>query len=124
MVMENERLSADKREFREKNFTPNGKFKKGNIIGRFPKVLTLTYLTNLIKKDERVHPDKVPLLKHYLERLRRSDILLAKFMDKYLPTLQELEVTIPKVVKEVVYIQGGKPPEEENDATTDDRKEK
>ena len=87
--MKDERLSVDKREFKEDNFKPNGKFKKGNIIGRFPKKLTLTYLTKLIRKDERLHPDEPTLLKHYKDRLFKNDILLGKFMDKYIPTINE-----------------------------------
>jgi hypothetical protein len=70
-----------------------GLFTKGNKYGSFPRKLTLAYLTRSIRQDEKLHPNKKRLLEHYKERLLRNDNLLAKFMDKYLPTLNNNEVT-------------------------------
>ena len=94
--MDNSSKSTYKQEFIKENYNklPNGqlRLKKNNKVGRFPKKLTLTYLTKLIRKDEKTYPDKKKLLEHYLERLRRNDNLLAKFMDKYLPTINRNEI--------------------------------
>ena len=91
--MEENRLSGDKRIENENNRNPNGTFKENNTVGRFPKKLTITYLTKLIRKDEKLHPGKKPILLHYKERLYKNDNLLAKFMDKYLPTINRNELT-------------------------------
>jgi len=105
--MENVRLSADKRKEFDRFEDGRNKFAKGNTIGRMPKKLTLTYLTKLIRKDERLHPDEPTLLKHYKDRLFKNDILLAKFIDKYIPTINELTGAgggpISITLREIIY---------------------
>lgn len=91
--MVDDRLSGKKRSEDDKNRNPNGTFREGNVIGRFPKKLTLNYLTKLIRKDEKSNPDKKTILKHYKDRLFKNDNLLAKFMDKYIPTKTISELT-------------------------------
>ena len=105
--MKDNQLSGDKWIKNEKYRNPDGTFKKGHPFGRFPKKLTLTYLTKLIRKDERLHPDEPTLLKHYKDRLFKNDILLAKFMDKYIPTINEITGAggepISIILRKIIY---------------------
>ena len=108
MVMEENRLSG------EKPIENNGKdekgwFTKGNKYGRFPKDLTLQHLTKLFREEEKRHLDKKTILQHYKERLMKSDNLLAKFIDKYVPTKTINEITgkdgspLTVTLKKVIY---------------------
>ena len=107
--MEDNQLSGDKWIENEEYRNPDGTFKKGHPFGRFPKNLTLTYLTKLIRQDEKSNPDKKTILKHYKDRLFKNDNLLAKFMDKYLPTKTINELTgadgtpLTVTLKKVIY---------------------
>lgn len=91
--MENNRLDGDIRSENEKYRNDNGTFKEGNKFGSFPRKLSLNYFTRFIRKDEKLHPGKKTLLRHYKERLYRNDNLLAKLMDKYMPTTTINELT-------------------------------
>jgi len=91
--MENNRIDGDIPSENNIGKDKKGWFTKGNKYGSFPRKLTITYLTKLIRKDEKLHPDKKPILIHYKERLYKSDVLLSKFMDKYLPTININELT-------------------------------
>lgn len=85
----------------ENNFTTNKKgqcrFAKGNQLGQMPKKgVTLKDLTKLIIEYENARgKGKDALLKHYVNRLYENDLLLAKFMDKYIPTTNINELTGP-----------------------------
>jgi hypothetical protein len=88
---------------------PNGTFKKGTQIGRMKKRgYTLLDLTKVAMEYDNTHD--VSILKHYIEQLMEDNRLLENFINKYVPLKQELEVTMPKIVKETVYMQAGEPP--------------
>ena len=68
---------------------PDGTFKKGTKIGCMKKKgFTLTDLNKLIRKYEKVNGE--PLLKHYIEQLFKDNRLLEKYIDKNVPTKNEL----------------------------------
>ena len=93
---------------KEDNFEKNGKFKKGNIIGTFPKTgLTLKHLTKLVMEYEKTKDHS--LLEHYAKRLYKNDQLLAQFIQKYVPqkTINELTGAdgspLSVTLKELIY---------------------
>ena len=106
--MEDNRLNGDKpieNDWKDEK----GLFKKGNKYGSFPKDLTLKHLTKLFREEEKQHPDKETILQHYKKRLFKNDNLLAKFVDKYVPTKTINELTgadgspLKIIFNEVVY---------------------
>lgn len=113
MENKNQRLNDDKRRTIEDNFDlkPDGHrvFKKGNKCGSFPRKLTLTYLTKLIRKDEKINPKKKPLLKIYIDLLRTHPYLLDKFISRYVPTTTINQLTgeggepLSIILKKVFY---------------------
>lgn len=77
---------------RNRDFNKEGKFVKGNKVGRMKKKgFTLTDLNKLIRKYEEAH-DK-PLLKHYIEQLFKDNKLLDKYVDRNIPTKTISELT-------------------------------
>jgi len=89
---------------------PDGTFKKGTQVGRMKKKgFTLTDLNKVVIEYEKTH--ELPILKHYIEQLYKDNTLLGKYIDKNVPTKQEFEFIIPKVVHEVEFVQKGEPPE-------------
>lgn len=96
---------------RNKNFDEKGRFVKGNVIGRMPKKgFTLAHLNKLVRKFEESKDNKKgTLLKHYIRRLFRNDRLLAKYMDKNVPTKTINELTGPGgepisiTLREIIY---------------------
>jgi len=91
----------------EDNFKlkPDGRrvFAKGNQIGRIRKKgYTLTDLTKVAMEYDKTHDESI--LKHYINQLISDNRLLENFVNRYIPPKQELEVNIPKVIKEVVFI--------------------
>ena len=101
---------------------PDGTFKKGTQIGRMKKKgYSLTDLTKVAMEYDKTHD--LAILEHYIEQLFVGNRLLDKFIDRYVPPKQELEVSIPKVIKEVVFVD--KPPDrKENIGENEHRKEK
>jgi len=68
---------------------PDGTFKKGTKIGCMKKKgFTLTDLNKLIRKYEKVNGEL--LLKHYIAQLFKDNRLLEKYIDKNVPTKNEL----------------------------------
>ena len=106
---------------RNTNFNERGKFIEGNVIGRMPKNgFTLTDLNKLVKEFEKSPQNKRgSLLKHYIKRLYKNDRLLAKYLDKNIPTKNELTGPdggpVSVVLNELVYKKPLKK-EEENTA--------
>ena len=80
------------------NFTRDPKtgqcrFAKGTQIGRMPKKgFTLTDLNKMIAEFEMTG-DKQILIKHYIEQLFKDNNLLARYMDKNIPTKTISELT-------------------------------
>ena len=103
------------KEFIEKNYNklPNGqlRLKKGTQIGRMPKKgFTLSDINKMIREYEEAEgKEKNILLKHYIKRLYKNDWLLAKFMDKNIPTKSVNELTGPGgdplniTLREIIY---------------------
>ena len=80
------------------------RFAKGNKIGRMKKKgFTLTDLNKVVVAYEKTHDQTI--LKHYIEQLFKDNRLLDKYIDRNVPTKQELEITIPKTVKEKEFVQ-------------------
>lgn len=98
------------------------RFDKGNQIGRMPKKgFTLNDLTKLVINYEKAQKKgKDALLKHYIDRLFKNDWLLARFMDKYVPTKSINELTgaggepLSIILRELIYKKDKK--EESGDA--------
>jgi len=93
---------------RKQNFDNKGKFAKGNKIGRMPKKgFTLSDLNKLIRKYE-ANKD-ITLLEHYIEQLHKDNKLLARYMDKNIPTKSISELTGPGgeplsiTLREIIY---------------------
>jgi len=64
-------------------------FAKGHTIGRMKKKgFTLTDLNKLIRKYEKDNGE--PLLKHYIAQLFKDNRLLEKYIDKNVPTKNEI----------------------------------
>lgn len=102
---------------RNENFDEKGKFIKGNVIGRMPKKgFTLTHLNKLVKEfEESKENKKGTLLKHYVRRLYKNDRLLARYMDKNVPTKTINELTGPGgepikniILHKIIYGKGKK----------------
>lgn len=69
-------------------------FAKGNQIGRMPKKgFTLTDLNKLIREYEETKD--ITLLEHYIDELHKDNKLLARYMDKNIPTKSINELTGP-----------------------------
>lgn len=100
---------------RERNFNERGKFIKGNVIGRMPKNgFTLNDLNKLVLEFEKSPENKRgALLKHYIKRLFKNDHLLAKYLDKNIPSKNELTGAdggpISITLNEITYKEPEKP---------------
>jgi hypothetical protein len=90
--MEEEPISGEKRT-QDPDRNTDGTFRKGNRFAKFPKEMSLKHLTKMIREDEKIHPGKETLLEHYKNRLKKNDNLLGKFMDKYLPSIVNNQIT-------------------------------
>lgn len=91
-------------ENRNPNFLPNGKFAKGNTIGRMKKKgFTLTDL-NKIAYEYGKSKNK-DLLQHYVSQLYRDNRLLLDFINKNVPTkvLNELVGNLDIKIEKVNY---------------------
>jgi len=104
----------------------NGKheFAKGNKIGRMKKKgFTLADLNKLIRKYEETKSDGETLLKHYIEQLFKDNRLLAKYIDKNIPTINEITGAggepISITLRELIY---GKDEEEEKEEKSGEAK--
>ena len=111
---------------KSENFTRNEKgqsrYAKGNQIGHMKKKgFTLTDLNKLIRKYEKDNGE--PLLKHYIEQLFKDNRLLEKYIDKNVPTINELTgagggpVEIFEIIK--TYEQPKQNEQPKNQYTTD-----
>jgi len=77
---------------KNRDFLPNGKFAKGNKIGRMKKKgYTILDLTNTAIAYDKTHD--VTILKHYIEELMNDNTLLKDFINKYVPTTTKNELT-------------------------------
>jgi len=93
---------------KNRDFLPNGKFAKGNKIGRMKKKgYTILDLTNTAIAYDKTHD--VTILKHYIEELMNDNTLLKDFINKYVPTTTKNELTgadgspLSVTLKKVIY---------------------
>ena len=87
-----------------------GRFTKGNHFGCILKRgYSLLDITKAAMRYDKTHEDTI--MKKYIVRVNKNDRMLENFINRYVPPKQEFEVTMPKVVKEVVFID--KPPTDE-----------
>lgn len=70
----------------------NGRFAKGNKIGRMKKKgFTLIDLNKVVVEYEKTH--EVTILKHYVDQLMKDNRLLDKYIDRNVPTKTINELT-------------------------------
>ena len=101
-------------------------FAKGNNLGRMPKKgFNLSDLNKLVLEYEKSPENKKgALLKHYIKRLFENDQLLAKYMDKNIPTINELTGAGGEPIRYVIektYEKSEKPETGEKDKSEETR---
>ena len=84
--------------------TGQNRFAKGSKIGRMKKKgFSLDDLNKVVVEYEKTHGQA--LLKHYIEQLYKDNTLLGKYIDKNVPTKNELTGADggPITYKEIIY---------------------
>jgi hypothetical protein len=93
---------------KNRDFLPNGKFAKGNRIGRMKKKgYTIKDLTNTAIAYDKTHD--ITILQHYINQIIKDNQLLKDFVNKYVPTTTKNELTgadgspLSVTLKKVIY---------------------